>query len=90
MDVPEGEALKKWTLRTRFDSAREAAAHKAASDGNDYLAGRIKEFQFRDIRPKAASEIDSLTEASKLLGHTEEEITRQVYRRVGEKVKPTR
>ena len=87
--TPEGEPLKKWTLRTRFDNAR-AAAERATSDGNDYLAGRIREFQFRDIRPKAASEIESLTDASKLLGHTEEEITRQVYRRVGEKVKPTR
>lgn len=88
--TPEGEPLKKWTLRTRFDNARAAAAERAISDGNDYLAGRIREFQFRDIRPKAASEIESLTDASKLLGHTEEEITRQVYRRVGEKVKPTR
>jgi len=87
---PEGEPLKKWTLHTRFDNARAAAAERAKNNGNDYLAGRIREFQFRDIRPKAASEIASLTDASKLLGHTEEEITRQVYRRVGEKVKPTR
>jgi hypothetical protein len=41
------------------------------------------------IRPKAASEI-ALEHASKLLGHTSEEITKRAYRRVGEVVKPTK
>lgn len=50
------------------------------------LIDRIKQFQFRDIRPKAASEIADITSASRLLGHTEQEITKKVYRRVGEKV----
>ena len=54
------------------------------------MACRIKAFQFRDIRPKAASEIASLDDASKLLGHTDKQITQKVYRRVGEVVKPTR
>ena len=53
------------------------------------LASRIRAFQFRDIRPKAASELP-LDHASKLLGHTEHEITEKVYRRVGEVVKPTK
>lgn len=47
-------------------------------------------FQFRDIRPKAASEIADLGDASRLLGHTDKRITETVYRRVGEIVKPTR
>lgn len=83
--TPEGQRLYKWTLRTRFDKARidAAAAHPS-------LAKRIGEFQFRDIRPKAASEIADLTNASKLLGHTETQITKRVYRRVGETVKPTK
>jgi len=42
---------------------------------------RLKQFQFRDIRTKSASE---------LLVHTEEEITGRVYRRVGQAVAPTR
>ena len=50
---------------------------------------KLRAFQFRDIRPKAASEMD-LEHASKLLGHTEHEITEKVYRRVGETVKPTK
>lgn len=87
--TPNGTALTRWTLRTRFDDARADAA-KAAEDAGDLaLAERIKGFQFRDIRPKAASEI-TLEHASKLLGHTEQEITEKVYRRVGEVVQPTR
>jgi integrase len=54
------------------------------------LATRIEAFQFRDIRPKAASEITSLKNASKLQGHTDKQITQKVYRRVGEVVKPTK
>ena len=54
------------------------------------LAAAIRQFQFRDIRPKAASEIEDLGRASKLLGHTDKRITETVYRRVGEVVDPTR
>lgn len=81
-----GVALNYGTLRLRFEKAREDAA-KAAND--DVLAARIRDFQFRDIRPKAASEID-LAHASKLLGHTDKQITKTVYQRVGETVMPTK
>ena len=83
--TPSGQPLNRWTLRTRFDEARTGAAKKAP----DALAARIRAFQFKDIRAKAASEID-IDHARKLLGHTEEEITEQVYRRIGEVVDPTR
>ena len=76
-------------LRNRWDDARENAAIKAATDGDQALADRIRQFQFKDIRPKAASEIE-LTHASRLLGHSTEEMTKKVYRRVGEIVKPTK
>ena len=76
-------------LRNRWDEAREKAAIKAAADGDSALAISIRQFQFRDIRPKAASEI-ALEHASRLLGHSSEEMTRKVYRRVGEIVKPTK
>jgi len=76
-------------LRNRWDDAREKAAIKASTDGDPALATSIRQFQFKDIRPKAASEIE-LTHASRLLGHSTEEITKRVYRRVGEVVKPTR
>ena len=87
--TPAGTALNRWTLRSRFDESRAEAASLAEAAGDMELAERIRAFQFRDIRPKAASETD-LDHASKLLGHTQQEITRKVYRRVGETVKPTK
>lgn len=77
-------------LRLRFDDARKAAITKALENEDAQLAASIRQFQFRDIRPKAASEIDDLGDASRLLGHTDKRITETVYRRVGEIVKPTR
>lgn len=78
-----GKPMTMAMLRTRFNAAKALAQAAADSD----LASRIAMFQFRDIRPKAASET-SLEHASGLLGHTKQEITRTVYRRVGETVKP--
>jgi integrase len=77
-------------LRNRWDEARDKAATKAATDGDAELAITIRKFQFRDIRPKAGSEIEDIKDASRLLGHSTEEMTKKVYRRVGEIVKPTK
>ncbi len=87
--TPGGRALNKHTLRVRFDAARLAAAKAAEEAEKPELAARVRAFQFRDIRPKAASEMP-LDHASRLLGHTEHEITEKVYRRVGEVVKPVK
>lgn len=84
-----GLRMSQQMLRNRWDDAREKAAIKAAMSGDPALAASIRDFQFKDIRPKAASEIE-LTHASRLLGHSTEEITKKVYRRVGEIVKPTK
>ncbi|NMZ25542.1 integrase [Pseudomonas proteolytica] len=70
-------------LRNRWDDAREKAAIKASVDGDPALATSIRQFQFKDIRPKATSEIE-LTHASRLLGHSTEEMTKKAYRRIGE------
>jgi integrase len=88
--TPDGQPLTKFMLRYRFDAARLEAIKATEKAGDSELAERIKAFQFRDIRPKAASEIADLGAASDLLGHTEKQITKRVYRRVGELVKPTR
>lgn len=90
--TPAGGPLNRWTLRVRFDAARKDAAKETEETGTPEgkaLAERIRQFQFRDIRPKAASETD-LEHARKLLGHTQGQITETVYRRVGEVVKPTK
>lgn len=84
-----GLRMSQQMLRNRWDEAREKAAIKAGADGDSALAILIRQFQFKDIRPKAASEIE-LTHASRLLGHSTEEMTKKVYRRVGEIVKPTK
>ena len=65
------------------------AVKQAIGDNNPELAASTRQFQFRDIRPKAASEI-GLDHASRLLGHSKEDITRKVYRRIGEVVRPTK
>lgn len=84
-----GLRMSQQMLRNRWDEAREKAAIKAGADGDSALAVLIRQFQFKDIRPKAASEIE-LIHASRLLGHSTEDITKKVYRRVGEIVNPTK
>ncbi|RON61572.1 integrase [Pseudomonas fluorescens] len=77
-------------LRNRWDEARDKAATKATTDGDTEQATAIRKFQFRDIRPKASSEIKDIREASRLLGHSTEDMTKKVYRRIGEIVSPTK
>ncbi|MNT71178.1 hypothetical protein D3C72_2096410 [compost metagenome] len=77
-------------LRKRWDLAREKARLRAIEVGDTLLAERIVEFQFRDIRPKAASEIIDVGDASLLLGHTKGDITERVYRRIGAIAKPSK
>lgn len=85
-----GQKLSYSMLRRRYDSARTAAAADAIERDDEDLAARIKKFWFRDIRPKAASEIADLRDASDLLGHTNTAITKRVYRRKGEAANPTK
>ena len=85
-----GKRMTAAILRKRWDEAREQAK-KTAIEGEDVLlAGRIAAFQFRDIRPKAASEIKNIEDASLLLGHTKSDITKRVYRRLGTTAKPSK
>jgi integrase len=86
----DGRKVTAAMLRLRFDDARKKAIADALEKEDAHLAANIRRFQFRDIRPKAASEIDDLGHASRLLGHTDKRITETVYRRVGEIVTPTR
>ena len=74
----------------KSQSSTEEAAKASEKARKADPAKRIKAFQFRDIRPKAASEMASLADASSLLGHTDTQITKRVYRRAGEVVKPTK
>ncbi len=86
----DGRNVTASMLRLRFDGARKSATEQALESQDNVLAEQIQLFQFRDIRPKAASEIVDLAHASRLLGHTDTQITEYVYRRVGEIIEPTR
>lgn len=77
-------------LRKRWDEARESARTSAMMENDSLLASKIAAFQFRDIRPKAASEIEDIGEASLLLGHTKGDITQRVYRRIGATANPSK
>ncbi len=77
-------------LRLRWDKAREKAQQNAIEQGDPTLATKIGGFQFRDIRPKAASEIIDIGDASLLLGHSKQEIIKRVYRRIGATAKPSK
>ena len=87
--TPTGRRMSSGMLRLRFVAARTKAAEDAEQRGEQELAGKIRRFQFRDARPKAASEM-KLEDAQRLLGHSKEQMTKAVYRRIGEKVRPTK
>jgi hypothetical protein len=67
-----GQPLSQFALRSRFDKARMAAG---------------VDFQFRDIRAKAATDTGDLARSQSLLGHRNRDMTEQYVRsRVGERV----
>ena len=85
-----GRRMTATMLRKRWDEARESARTNAMLEKDSVLADKIAAFQFRDIRPKAASEIKDISEASLLLGHTKGDITERVYRRIGAIAQPSK
>ena len=71
-----GQPLSQFALRSRFDKARTAAA---------------VDFQFRDIRAKAATDTGDLAHSQSLLGHKNREMTEHyVKARAGQTVRPLR
>ena len=84
----DGNHLTYAMFRKRFTKARSLALNEALEKNDTYLADKIQDFQFKDVRPKAASDINDLSAASMLLGHTREQITKMVYIRKGQEVTP--
>ena len=71
-----GQPLSSCRLRSRFDKARKLAK---------------VDFQFRDIRAKAATDTGDLAHSQKLLAHRNRDMTEHYVRaRLGERVKPLR
>jgi integrase len=87
--MPDGTPMTAAMLRGAMNRAR-----KAAADANPDAADRINEFQFRDLRAKAATDKDEsqgMAAAQEQLGHTTPTMTRQYVRhRKGKLVTPTR
>ena len=71
-----GQPLTQFSLRSRFDKARTLAK---------------VDFQFRDLRAKAATDTGDLAHSQTLLGHKNRAMTEQYVRvRMGDRVKPLR
>ena len=71
-----GQPLTQCALRSRFDKARTLAK---------------VDFQFRDVRAKAATDIGDLAHSQTLLGHKNRDMTEHyVKARAGVRVKPLR
>jgi integrase len=84
----KGQALGKAAMRYRFDKARKRAVEKAPTAA---IANRLRTIQFRDLRAKAASDLEALDKAQSLLGHTTRNTTeRYVRTKRGEKVQPVK
>lgn len=85
----KGERMTSFMLRGAFDRARAAAIEKHPG-----LAEDIKNFQFRDLRAKAATdkeEAQGMTAAQDQLGHTTSAMTAHYVRhRRGKLVTPTK
>lgn len=79
----KGKQLNYRTFATYFSKVKDMAITL-----HPELKEQIENFQFRDIRALTASSTDNLEDAQKLLGHTKEQITKTVYRRIGETVEP--
>lgn len=89
INMPDGTPMSRYALRGALDRARLAAAAKHPG-----LAKQIKQFQFRDLRAKAATdkeESHGIAAAQDQLGHSTPTMTKHYVRhRKGKLVKPTR
>ena len=73
-------------LRNRFDKARDDAI-KARPD----LEQKIRQYQFRDLRAKASTDIGDREKAQGLPGHTSMTMTEHYLRdRAGDSVTPAK
>jgi hypothetical protein len=80
----EAEAVRVFQEPVR--QARDLAEKRAAE-----LGLKFERFQFRDLRIKSASDMESMGKARKLLGYSTESMTAKYVRsRDGEKVSPVR
>jgi len=85
-----GRSVTLRMLRDRYDAAREKAAAKSSETGQDDLAEAIRGMYLRDMRKRAADLAKDSAEASKLLQHSSESLTKKHYRMRATKLNPVR
>jgi integrase len=81
-----------YVLRTREGKPYTARGFSAMWQRlmGKYVATGGERYQFRDLRAKAASDKDTIEEASALLGHASTETTKRVYKRTLTRARPVR
>jgi hypothetical protein len=77
-------------LRERWDNARDRAALKAEQTGNKAFGKQVRAMYLRDMRSRAADLAGDIGEASKLLQHSSETLTRKHYRTKADKLRAVR
>jgi integrase len=78
-------------MTQRFEKARRLAIEAALANEETALADSLRSFQFRDLRAKAASDLEDIRAAQGLLGHGLISTTQGYVRaRVGDRVKPVK
>jgi hypothetical protein len=90
LTTARGRPVGPGMLWKRWDEARERAAEKAAQAGNKGLAQAIRGMYLRDMRKLASQLAGSLDEASKLLQHDSQSVTRKHYRQSADKLRAVR
>lgn len=78
-------------MTQRFSTIRAEAITVAVDDGLPALAASLRSFQFRDLRARAATDIEDIHSAQGLLAHAQVSMTQQYRRlRLGARVKPVK
>jgi hypothetical protein len=90
LTTEDGQPVTQEDLRERMTLARTRAAHKAAMANREDLACVIKQIITPDMRKRSSDLAPSLEEASKLLQHSNTELTRKHYRFKPPQLRPVR
>lgn len=90
LSMPDGSPVTYSMLRGAYDRARARAALVAVEAGNEELAQQVKAMFLRDLRKRAADLVGDVSEASKLLQHSSERVTRVHYMQRAQRLKPAR
>jgi len=90
LSTPTGRPVSYSMLRSRWDSARKAAAEQVEKAGDEDLAHAIRAMYLRDMRKRASDLAGTVSEAAELLQHSSQEVTKRHYRTRAVRLKAVR